>query len=149
MIAWFAQTDDGQGWMVSADGVMVEDSGRKKEIVRMVQSGLNVEDRPFGFSEGDDALWGYLISDIKNGGGRNQVAGFRVDRDGLCKGGDEILRCLEPLAIKISSARKREFVRALNRQLKKRCGLLTVFVLVVLSILAFLWHFFCARVVNS
>lgn len=81
MVAWFAQTDDGQGWMVSADGVVVEDSGRKKEIVRMIQSGLQVGDRPFGFTKGDDALWGYLISDIRNDGGRYQVAGFHADRD--------------------------------------------------------------------
>lgn len=140
MVAWFAQTDDGQGWRVSADGVVVEDSGRKKEIVRMIQSGLQVGDRPFGFTKGDDALWGYLISDIRNDGGRYQVAGFRADRDDFRKGGDAILRCLEPLAIKISSARKLEFVRALNRQSRKRRGLLAFFALAVLSILAFLWH---------
>ena len=137
MITWFAQTDDGQGWKVCADGVIIEDSGRKKEIVRSIQSGLHIDDRPFGFSRCDDAIWGYLISDIKNNDGRYQVAGFRADRNDIRSGADAVLQCLAPLAIKISPTRKCEFTRALNCHSRKRRGVLAFFAIAVLSILAF------------
>lgn len=122
MVSWFAQSDDGDGWIAVVNGVKVVDFFERNDVAKKIQQSVNIGDEPYSIQRHGELLGGYVITDLPNSQGRYKRAAFCASSNmSEAVLVESVLKGFEELGILISPQRLKKFTSALKKEVDSSC----------------------------